>query len=297
MQPAIVPDLMTTAEVAAYLRLKERKLYELVRERRIPCARITGKLLFPRRLVDLWVGRHVDFAGDLPDPPPPVIAGSHDPLLDWAVRESGCGLALLTAGSEDGLRRLARGDALAAGLHIVDPTTGDYNVPALTGMGPLGDLVMIEWAWRDQGLVVATGNPLRLAGLADVATRRARLAIRQEGAGAQILLRHLILAAGLDYAAFNLAGPPAIDETELALAVLDGKADCGIAVRAVARRHRLDFLPLHRERFDVVLRRRDFFEPPMQRLLAFARSDAFARRAAELSGYDVAGIGRVTYNA
>ena len=297
MQPNTVPDLMTTAEVAAYLRLKERKLYELVRERRIPCARITGKLLFPRRLVDLWVGRHVDFAGDLPDPPPQVIAGSHDPLLDWAVRESGCGLALLTAGSEDGLRRLAQGEALAAGLHIVDPTTGDYNVPALKGTDPLGDLVMIEWAWRHQVLVLASGNPLGLTGLADVAAKRARLAIRQEGAGAQILLRHLIQRAGLDYPDFNVAAGPAIDETELALAVLDGKADCGLAVQAVAHRHRLDFVPLHRERFDVVLRRRDFFEPPMQRLLDFARSPAFAGRAAELSGYDVGGIGRVVYNA
>src|SRR5690242_11408166 len=109
-----LPELMTTGEVAAYLRLKERKIYELVRQQRIPCARVTGKLLFPKQTIDLWVASQTEFAGPELRLPPPVAAGSHDPLLEWALLQSGCELALLTGGSADGLRRLAAGQAVLA---------------------------------------------------------------------------------------------------------------------------------------------------------------------------------------
>ncbi len=66
-------------------------------------------------------------------PAPPVIAGSHDPLLDWAVKESGCGLALLPGGSLDGMKRFAAGGAVAAGMHLLDAESGDFNLPALAG--------------------------------------------------------------------------------------------------------------------------------------------------------------------
>src|SRR5216684_3599651 len=91
-------ELFNTQEVADYLRLKERTIYELVRTRQIPCSRVTGKLLFPRHLIDLWVTRQLDFAGPELSRAPAVVAGSHDPLLEWAVRMSGSDLALLTGG-------------------------------------------------------------------------------------------------------------------------------------------------------------------------------------------------------
>ncbi len=78
---------------------------------------------------------------------------------------------------------------------------------------------------------------------------------------------------------------------------MEGKADAGLAVRAVAQQYRLDFVPLARERFDLVMHRRDYFEPPVQKLLSFAATPAFRTRAMELGGYDVAGLGRVVYNA
>jgi molybdate-binding protein len=82
----------------------------------------------------------------------------------------------------------------------------------------------------------------------------------------------------------------------LGLAVLEGRADAGLAVAAVARQYRLDFLPLHRERYDLLMRRRDYFEAPVQKLLGFTRGEAFAARAGEMDGYDMGGLGRVVYN-
>jgi excisionase family DNA binding protein len=289
-------EYLTTAEVADYLRLKERKIYELVRLRRIPCSHVTGKLLFPRRAIDLWVSRHVEFDGPAPDRAPPIAAGSHDPLLEWALRESGCGLALLAGGSEDGLRRLAAGQAVVAGLHIVDPESGEYNVPAVRSLGGLADVVLIEWAKRIQGLVVAPGNPRRIRGFAEVAAGRLRVVRRQEGAGAQLLLRLLLSRAGLRYEDLAIVEAPALTETDLAATVLDGKADCGIAIAAVAGQLRLGFIALCQERFDLAVRRRDYFEPALQTLLGFAGSASFRTKARELGGYEIAGFGRVVYN-
>ncbi len=289
-------ELMTTGEVAAYLRIKERKVYELVRERRIPCSRAAGKWLFPRHLVDLWVIAGVEGAGAGGEAPPPIVAGSQDPLLDWALQELGSELAMFACGSTGGLERLADGKAVAAGLHLLDPATGEYNVPAARRALGTMQVVLIEWGWRTQGLVVARGNPLGLGSVADLARPGVRVARRQEGAGAALLLDHLLAEAGVTRDGIGFLPDTAKGETELGLAVLEGRADAGLAVAGVAGQLRLDFVPLARERFDLAIRRRDYFEPPIQRLLAFARSEAFVARAADLGGYDIADLGRVAWN-
>ena len=98
-------------------------------------------------------------------------------------------------------------------------------------------------------------------------------------------------------AELHIGLPPARSELEVALAVLEGKADAGFGIAAVARQLRLEFIPLHKERYDLVVGRRDYFEPPWQRLLTFAGSARFTERAAELGGYDISGLGHVIYNA
>lgn len=291
-----MPDFMTTKEVADYLRIKERRVYELVRRRQIPCSRVTGKWLFPRALVDLWVvggpgGEHA--AGPTA---PPVVAGSHDPLLDWAIKESDCGLASLSGGSLDGLARLAAGEAAVAGLHLFDAETGQFNVPAVTNGSAGQGLVLIEWAWRGQGLVVAQGNPRGIAGLADLARESVPVVRRQDAAGSQILLAHLLAREGLSLDDLNFVAETARGETDLGLAVLEGRAEAGFAIEAVARTLKLGFLPLMRERYDLLLRRRDYFEAPIQALLGFARSTAFETRAGRMGGYDVSGLGRICFN-
>jgi excisionase family DNA binding protein len=287
---------MTTAEVGDYLRLKERSVYELVARRAIPCSRATGKLLFPRRLIDRWVEAHVEMQGERLAGAPPIVAGSSDPLLEWAMRESGSGLATLFEGSSAGLRRLEQGEAMAAGVHIRG-SDGSYNVEAVRALAGVADLVLLQWAWREQGLVVPAGNPLALRTLEDVVEKKARMAMRQPGAGADILLQSLLDAAGLPRDDIAVAGDIALTETDIALAVADGNADCGLAIGSVARRFGLGFVPLQRERFDLALRRRSYFEPAMQRLFTFVLGAAFRRQAETLGYYDVGGIGAVELNA
>ena len=290
-------ELMTTREVADYLRIKERKVYDLVRQGNIPCSRKAGKWLFPKALIDRWILQGVVSTDIALAPAPAIIAGSHDPLLDWAVRESGCGLAILAGGSLDGLSRVADGEAAACGAHMRDPDTGTYNVPWVSRTLAARDVVVIRWARRTQGLLVAAGNPLGLAGIADLGgDAKPRVGQRQAGAGSQMLLRQLLDVAHIDLDELDLVSPPAHTEGDLAQLIADDKADAGVAIAAVARTHRLDFVSLATEYFDLVVRRHDFFEPPMQTLLAFARSEPFGTRAGELTGYDIGEVGQVVWN-
>lgn len=291
------PDYLTTAEVAAYLRLKERKVYDLVRQGEMPCVRITGKLLFPRQAVDLWLMNHLEGDERSSVPVPPVLAGSHDPLLDWAARESGAALAFLCRGSMDGAQRLLEGRAMLAGMHVLTPETGEYNQPQLLGLGGMRDLVVIHWATRRQGLLLAPGNPQGVHELADLARPGLRIARRQSGAGTDTLFRWLLREAGVDHDALAFIPHPALTEDDLALAVREGHADAGLAIEASARRHGLEFIPLHHEQFQFAIRRRHYFEPPVQRLLDFARGPRLRQRAAEMGGYDVSRLGAVAYNA
>jgi molybdate-binding protein len=159
------------------------------------------------------------------------------------------------------------------------------------------EIVLIEWARREQGLIVATGNPHHIGKLSHLRQPRLRLVDRQEGAGSRLLFHHLLQAQGIDVANLPFILPLARSETEVALAIQDGKADVGFGIAAVAHQCRLDFVPLQRERYDIAISRRDYFAPAFQRLLRFTRTASFADRATELRGYDIAGLGQVTYNS
>ncbi len=286
---------MTTAEVADYLRVKERTIYEMVARQTIPFSRATGKLLFPRRLVDAWLETQTDLPQNVIVQAPPIYAGSNDPLLEWALRQSGAGLAVLASGSMQGLADLAAGRAVLAGCHLVEPESGSWNIPAVRSHLPGGAHVLIHWARRTQGLITPPGNPLGITSLRDAVNRGLRFATRAEGAGSQRLLDLLLSREGLTLADLTTADRPAETHADLAALIETGEADCGLGLQAAAGR--LGFLPLvEDESFDLAMTRRDYFEPPIQTLLTFARTEAFARRAAYLGGYDLTNLGRVVWN-
>lgn len=291
--------MMTVAEIAEYLRIKERKVYDLIAQKQIPCTRVMGKWLFSKHFIDLWLMQNSEL--NLPEHHfknlPAVMVGSHDPLLEWALRETGSPFALQITGSREGLSRFAAGEATLCGMHVLDSGSGEYNVPLIKTLLPQHDVVLLEWAWRQQGLLTAAGNPLALRNLADVADKPAVLIDRQEGSGSKALLDHLLAQAGISRERLQVAVKPARSETDIGLIIANGKADAGIAVEAVAKQLHLDFIPLAKERFDLLIRRRDYFEAPMQQFLAFTRSAAFREQANELGGYDIEGLGKVTFNS
>ncbi|MGA7427880.1 MAG: helix-turn-helix transcriptional regulator [Rhodoplanes sp.] len=290
-------ELLTSAEAAEYLRLKERKLYELVATGAVPCTKVTGRWLFPKAELDRWIAASLaQPSGFMPAEPPPIIGGSHDPLLEWALRESGSALATLPEGSERGLERFLAGEVAAAAIHLhaLDHGETDANIEAVRRSAKTHDAVLIAFVRREQGFVVAPGNPLGLNSIADVVERRARLALRPKGAGAQLLLLALLHRAGAPFEAIA-HGPVCPTGPDIAQAIRAGHADCGIATRSVANAAGLGFVPIMWENFDLVLRQRDYFRAPMQAFLRFLRSNEFKARAQEAGGYDVSRAGQVRF--
>lgn len=289
---------LTTEEAAAYLRLKERKLYELVAHGAVPCTKVSGKWLFPRAALDRWLEAGLAHPEGLQAiDPPPIVGGSQDSLLEIAVRESGCGYALLAEGSQAGLDRLLRNEVAIAAIHLhATPDDDAANLVAIRASAALHDAVVIAFARREQGLLVQPGNPLGLNGIASAIGKRARFVRRQQGAGAQLLLLSLIARAQIPVSAMVVAEGVSATGQDLALAIRTGRADCGIASRAIATAFGLEFLPLVWEHVDLVMRRRTYFEPGPQKLLAWMRGDQMAARARELGGYDLAVSGSVRLN-
>src|SRR5215831_15719331 len=129
-----MPDLLTTDEAAIYLRLSPRKLYELLAKGAVPCTKVTGRWLFPRAALDRWVMAGLITSAALAQAAaPPIVGGSHDLLLELALRESRCGLASLPEGSKAGLRRLTRGEVMIAAIHLhgLESDDAQANVSAV----------------------------------------------------------------------------------------------------------------------------------------------------------------------
>jgi len=291
-------QLFTTSEAANYLRLKERKLYELVAEGAIPCTKVTGRWLFPKAELDQWLASSlVRPEGMGRSEPMPIVGGSHDPLLEWALRESGSGLATLAIGSEAGFERFIGGEIVAAAIHLhaLEDAEADANVAAMRERGNLRDAVLIGFCRREQGLLVAPGNPIKLKAVEDIVARRARTAMRPMGAGAQLLLLAFLHRAKAKLDDVVTVSPVCPTGPDIAQAIRAGRADCGIATRSVANAAGLDFLPLIWEQFDLVMRQRDYFHTPLQTLFKFMRSPDLASRARELGGFDLTGAGDVRF--
>ena len=289
---------LTSDEAAAYLRIKERKLYEMAASGSVPCSKVGGKWVFPRATLDRWIEASMSRpAGVSPAQAPPIIGGSTDPLLEWAARHSGSGLALLPEGSEAGLARLAANSVCMAAVHLHDLDLDERaNEDSVRAMPDLFDAVVIGFVRREQGLLVAPGNPKGLISLESAIASSAKFGMRQAGAGAQQLLERMLFRLGAKATELNASVFAYATGHDLAQAIRSGDVDCGLATRAVAAGLGLGFAPLTWERFDIALRRRTYFEPGPQTLFALLRSDEFKRQAQALTGYDLAQCGLVRLN-
>jgi molybdate-binding protein/DNA-binding transcriptional regulator YhcF (GntR family) len=235
-------------------------------------------------------------------PPPPAtslsplpagalpFAGSHDLALEalWARARRvlpDLDPVVSYVGSLEGLMALWRRDALLAGAHLLDEETGEFNLPILRRLFPGEPLCVVTLAEREQGFLVPPGNPRRLAGWSDLCQPGLRFANRQPGSGTRALVDFHLRREGMSPG--SIAGYEAELPTHLAVAaaVLEERADAGVGLLAAARAYGLDFVPLARERYDLVLRAVDRERSPLKELLALARSRDFRAVVEALGGY------------
>jgi putative molybdopterin biosynthesis protein len=227
-----------------------------------------------------------------------VAIGSHDLVLDVAASALRATDPLVTlassnVGSLAGLAALRDGLCHLAGSHLLDPTTGDYTLPYLDRLfGAGADVAVIRLVHRDQGLIVAPGNPLGLKGIADLAQPGLRYVNRQRGAGTRVLLDQEL--AKLDLTPDQIFGYAREEHTHLgvAAAVAAGRADAGLGILAAARAFGLDFVPVDREPYDLVLRAETVDAPLLEPLWTLLADPTFQDRVEALGGYSCAETGR-----
>lgn len=231
-----------------------------------------------------------------------VMTGSHDLsldlLADWLHHSHPeYVLAAAHVGSTAGLLALRQHEAHLAGAHLLDETTGDFNIShvrrLLTDQGE--HVVVIAFVRRVQGLIVAPGNPKQLASLEDLLRPDVRFVNRQPGAGTRVLLDFHLQQARIDPAAVN--GYDVASPTHLAVAsaVARGHADCGLGIQAAAQAFHLDFMPLCEERFDLVIPQVIYTSGLLAPLLALLRnrSAGFPAAVEALGGYRTDQMGTV----
>jgi putative molybdopterin biosynthesis protein len=226
-----------------------------------------------------------------------VAIGSHDLVLDLAAsalraEDPSVTLASSNVGSLGGLVALRDGLCHLAGSHLLDPATGEYTMPYVRRVLGGADVAVVRLVHRDQGLIVAPGNPLDLAGPGDLARPGVRYINRQRGAGTRVLLDHELATRGI--APADVDGYTREEPTHLAVAaaVAAGRGDAGLGILAAARAFGLDFVPVTREPYDLVVAADAMDGPLLAPLWALLHSDRFQAAVTELGGYSTKEMGR-----
>jgi len=288
-------DWMSTKELASYLKVNEKLVYELIEKRGLPGTIITGKWLFKKDLVDLWLEQsmqntsfHLSRLTDVL-----LVSGSNDLLLEKTLMKILPTLSFYSfCGSMGGIDIVREKKAHMAGIHLYSAEKDSYNVPFLSG---LSDYVLVNFAFRRQGALLRKEMSQDIKSIKDLAGKSKKLVNRQKGSGTRVLLDELLKKEGIQPDKILGYENEVTTHLEVGLKIMRGEADFGLGIETVAKLLNLSFIPLARERFDIVIPKAYFFIPPVQSFLEIVRSRWFKDTAKDMGGYDTEEPGKVLH--
>jgi len=286
-------DYFTTEELADFLRIKSRKVYDLVSKDLVPHSRVMGKLLFSKIEISNWISGNKSENIQLKSMPI-VLLGSHDPLLELAVKNSKSGIAMSFDGSTQGLERFKLNEGFVSGLHLYDNDENIWNIPIVKKQLSDKAVVLIEWAKRERGLIFKENNNIKNISIENYKGKR--LVRRQIGSGSEIYLQYILRTYNLSHDDFKRT-EIAYSENDAVHLVLSDKADVTLGLKSEAKKYQLGFCPIITERFDLVVDRKFWFEKPFQDLLNFCKTSHFKEIASNLDGYNIIDLGKVHFNS
>jgi excisionase family DNA binding protein len=299
-------EMLTAREAAEYLNLNEKIIYRLVREGRLPGARITGKWTFSRSQLREWIESHsLEGIQSFPPLSKPkaetalFIAGSDDLLLVRVLAQilhAECPelhTFYATTGSQEGIRAIREGKAHLAGVHLYDPQSGQYNLPYLGNFPSKERPLVFNLAYRTQGWMVRPKESPAFHGTADLLQPGIRLINRERGSGTRVLLDYLLAQDGIDSRKVAGYTQEVYTHLEVGLAILKGEADVGLGIQPVAEFLGLRFLPITAERYDLVVPRQSLSLRPVRIFFNLLHSREFLKRAKQLPGYDLRDSGKI----
>lgn len=229
-----------------------------------------------------------------------VVTGSHDITLDLlgsrlATIQPGRTLSTSNVGSLGGIMAIKRREAHLAGVHLMDEETGEYNVSYVRRFLPGQRAVLCHLARRQQGFLVASGNPKGITSFRDLARPDVAFVNRQRGAGTRILLDYYLKREGVDPASINGYGREEFTHLAVAASVAAGSADVGLGILAAARALGLDFVPVAYEEFELLALEEEYRSEKVQRVIEILRTPGFRAEVEALGGYDASDTGRETW--
>lgn len=297
-------QFLSTKEVARFLNLNEKMIYTLVAEKGLPASKITGKWLFPRRLVEQWVEAHTlnypSFETGGPQAQDVlIVTGSNDMLLDKALaafnaRQREHVAVFGNLGSMGGLQALRRNLCHLAACHLLQENEADYNF-AFADKELEKMPAVVNFCRREQGIIVQAGNPKNIMSIEDLAQSGLRIVNRPLGTGTRLLLDTELKKVGIKGEKIDGYTKELSRHLDVGLEVHTGRADAGPAIRPVASLLGLDFIPIRWERFDLLVAKERFFEPVVQLFLGLLYERDFQRLAGGLNGYDVSLSGKMIF--
>ena len=227
-----------------------------------------------------------------------VVIGSHDPLLDELadmlhLEDPSLYMSSSHVGSMGGIMAIRRGEAHAAGCHLLDTADGSYNRSFIRKYFPKGGVRLVSCVGRQQGLMVAKGNPLNIQKFADIAREGVRYVNRQKGSGTRILTDYLCKQENVDVSAVYGYDREELTHTSVAAQIVSGSADAGMGIYSAAKLYCLDFIPICIEEYDLIIPDHAWDTPMVQKLLDILKSDAFREKMLSLGGYTVDNPGEV----
>ena len=227
-----------------------------------------------------------------------VVIGSHDPLLDELgdmlhLADNDVYMSSSHVGSMGGIMAIRRGEAHAAGCHLLNTDNGEYNVSFIKKYFPRGGVKLIRCVGRQQGMMVAKGNPLGIEAFADIAKPGVRYVNRQRGSGTRILTDYLCKQNDLDTDAIYGYDREELTHTSVAAQIVSGSADAGMGIYSAAKLYDLDFIPICIEEYDLIVPDHAWDTPQVRAMLETLKSDAFREKILSLGGYTVENPGEI----
>jgi len=300
-------EMMSTKEVAHYLGIHEKQVYALIKSKRIPSTRVTGKWIFPRKLIDEWIelntqkglgqakekSRRIEGAF--------LASGSNDPILDMLqtyMRQTYPEFYIFSSntGSTDGMKALNKGYTDLAWSHLLDPKSGEYNIPFLSTYLPDVKVVVVNLFHRDLGFLVAPKNPFHIRGFDDLTQKGVRFINRQKGSGTRVLLDHHLKKLRIPSSEIEGYEREVYTHFEVGLSILSKEADVGVGTIAVSKLLGLAFVPITRESFDMLMDQSTFFEKGIQAFIEILNSKEFRSHVERLGSYDFRDSGKILHS-
>jgi len=296
--------LLSTKEVARLLNVNEKMVYTLVAEKGLPASKVTGKWLFPRHLVEQWVETQTINYPDTGKLLPLqqgilILAGSNDPLLDRSISlfnsHFQAPLAVFgNLGSMGGLRALRQNLCHIASSHLLQEDQEEYNFDYASQELDFMPAV-VNFCRREQGILVAQGNPRKISSVADLAGPGIRIVNRSLGTGTRLLLDRELKKAGIEGEKIDGYGNEMHRHLDVGLEILAGRADAGPGIGTIAGLLNIGFIPIRWERFDLMVLKDRFFDEGVQRFLGLLHEKEFKQQGEQFSGYDLSASGKMIY--